>query len=85
MQRPIFILGTMRSGSTLFRLILDAHPNIAISEETGFMGALAANKAIPSWLYGREWYRRLGWSEPEVDDRMREFYSGMFERYAVEQ
>ncbi|MCA1670864.1 MAG: sulfotransferase [Actinobacteria bacterium] len=85
MQRPIFILGTMRSGSTLFRLILDAHPNIAISEETGFMGALAANKAIPSWLYGREWYGRLGWSEQEVDDRLREFYSGMFERYAVAQ
>ena len=37
---PIFVVGTMRSGSTLFRLILDAHPNIAISEETGFMGGL---------------------------------------------
>jgi hypothetical protein len=85
MQRPIFILGTMRSGSTLFRLILDAHPNIAISEETGFMGALAANKAIPNWRYGREWYDRLGWCEQELDDRLREFYSGMFERYAAAQ
>lgn len=85
MQRPIFILSTMRSGSTLFRLILDAHPNIAISAETGFMGALAANKAIPNWRYGREWYGRLGWSEEELDDRLREFYSGMFERYAAAQ
>ena len=27
---PIFIVGTERSGSNLLRLILDAHPNIAI-------------------------------------------------------
>lgn len=85
MTRPIFIVGSMRSGSTLFRLVLDSHPNIAISEETGFMGALAATKAIPNWRYGREWYGRLGWSEDELDARLREFYSGMFERYAASQ
>lgn len=82
---PIFMVGTMRSGSTLFRLILDAHPNIAISEETGFMGALAATKTIPHWHHGRGWYDRLGWSEEELDARLRKFYSGMFERYAVSQ
>ena len=55
---PIFMVGTMRSGSTLFRLILDAHPRISISEETGFMGALAAAKASeldaprPGWFRG---------------------------------
>lgn len=85
MQRPIFIVGTMRSGSTLFRLMLDSHPRIAIGEETGFMGALEATKAIPSWRYGREWYGRLGWSEDELDRRLREFYSGMFDRFAAEQ
>lgn len=85
MQRPIFIVGTMRSGSTLFRLMLDSHPRIAIGEETGFMGALEATKAIPSWRYGREWYGRLGWTEDELDARLRDFYSGMFERYAAEQ
>lgn len=82
---PIFIVGSMRSGSTLFRLILDSHPHIAISEETGFMGALAATKAIPNWKHGREWFGRLGWSETELDDRLREFYSGMFTRYAASQ
>lgn len=82
MTGPIFVVGSMRSGSTMFRLILDAHPNIAISDETGFMGALAATKAIPNWKHGREWYGRLGWSEAELDDRLREFYAGMFRRYA---
>jgi hypothetical protein len=85
MQRPIFIVGSMRSGSTLFRLVLDSHPNIAMSEETGFMGALAATKAIPNWRYGREWYGRLGWAEDELDSRLRDFYAGMFERHAAEQ
>jgi hypothetical protein len=65
--QPIFIVGTMRSGSTLLRLILDSHENIAIGEETGFMGALAANRVIPNWRYGKEWYGRLGWSEKEFD------------------
>jgi hypothetical protein len=83
MSGPIFVVGTMRSGSTLLRLILDSHENIAMSEETGFMGALATTKAIPNWRYGREWYGRLGWTEQELDERLRDFYAGMFERHAL--
>lgn len=82
---PIFIVGTMRSGSTLFRLVLDAHPNIAIGEETGFMGALAATRQVPNWQHGRDWFVRLGWTEPEFDARLREFYAGLFERHAAAQ
>lgn len=82
---PIFIVGTMRSGSTMLRLVLDSHPDIAMGEETGFMGALAATKAIPNWRYGRQWYGRLGWTDAELDARLREFYAGMFERYAMSQ
>ena len=85
LARPIFVIGSMRSGSTLFRLILDAHPNIAIGEETGFMGALAATKRIPSWQHGQGWYERLGWTGEEFDDRLREFYTGLFERHAAGQ
>lgn len=85
MPAPIFVVGTMRSGSTLLRLILDSHDDIAIGEETGFAGGLAATRAIPGWRYGREWHHRLGWSDDELDDRLREFYSGMFERHALSQ
>jgi hypothetical protein len=81
-ERPIFVVGSMRSGSTLFRLILDAHPRISISEETGFMGALTATKRIPGWHHGDGWFRRIGWTEAEFDARLREFYSGLFERHA---
>lgn len=82
---PIFVVGSMRSGSTMLRLILDSHPEIAIGSETGFMGALLATKTIPNWKFGTEWYRRLDWTEEELDDRLRDFYSGMFDRYASTQ
>jgi Sulfotransferase family len=82
---PIFIVGSMRSGSTMLRLILDSHPRIAIGGETGFMGALLATRRIPGWKHGAEWFRRIGWDEQELDDRLREFYSGMFERHALSQ
>jgi hypothetical protein len=84
-EGPIFIVGSMRSGSTMLRLILDSHPRIAIGAETGFMGALLANRRIPGWKHGAEWFGRIGWSQEELDVRLREFYSGMFERHAQAQ
>src|SRR3954453_9658517 len=83
LERPIFVIGSMRSGSTLLRLILDSHPNISVSEETGFMGALAATKRIPNWQHGQGWYERLGWTEKEMDGWLRAFYSELFERRAL--
>ena len=84
-EAPIFIVGSMRSGSTMLRLILDSHPRIAIGAETGFMGALLATRRIPGWKHGAEWFGRLGWTEQELDARLREFYTGMFERHARSQ
>jgi Sulfotransferase family len=81
---PIFIVGPMGSGTTLLRLIVDSHDNIAIAQETSIMRGYLAHKWIPFSKAGA-WYRRLGWSDEELDDRMREFYTGMFERFAKEQ
>ena len=85
MSSPIFVVGTMRSGSTLLRLLLDSHPNIAIGEETGFGGGLSAARTIPGWRYGSEWSSRIGWTREELDARLRDLYSGMFERSALSQ
>src|SRR4051812_7630916 len=84
-EGPIFIVGSMRSGSTMLRLILDSHPRIAIPGETGFMGGLLATRRIPGWKHGAEWFGRIGWTEQELDIRLREFYTGMFERHARSQ
>ncbi len=36
-SNPFFILGAQRSGTTMLRLMLNKHPNIAIPHETGFI------------------------------------------------
>lgn len=83
--RPIFIVGPMGSGTTLMRLIVDSHDHIAIAQETSIMRAYLAHKWIPFHRHGGDWYGRLGWSDDELDVRMREFYGGMFERFAAQQ
>lgn len=78
-------MGTQRSGTTLLRLILDSHPNIAIGFETGFMRAADVIKNIPNWKYGKRWYRRYGIDEAEMNERIRRFYTEIFEQYAARQ
>ena len=47
--RPIFIIGSPRSGTTLLRLILDSHPNISCGSETHFLSQMEQ-------IVGRYWY-----------------------------
>lgn len=66
-QRPIFIVGCPRSGTTMLRLILDAHPNISCGPETGFLTEWG--KSIDShWshlaLYG---FERTYWDQKSAD------------------
>jgi hypothetical protein len=81
MRGPIFIIGAMGSGTTLLRLMLDSHPNIAIPPETGFMRAYNAHQFIPFKWSGRNWAKRLGWSRAELDHELSEFYARLFQRY----
>lgn len=37
LERPVFIVGVERSGTTLLRSVLTAHPSFAVSPETHFM------------------------------------------------
>jgi hypothetical protein len=80
--RPIFLVGAMGSGTTLLRLILDSHPNIAIPQETGFMRAYDAHRYTPFKASGRGWMKRLGWSDAERDELLAETYDRIFMRYA---
>jgi hypothetical protein len=82
---PIFIVGAMGSGTTLIRLILDSHPDIAIAQETGFIRAVLANQWIPFWKFGGEWYERIGMTEAELNAEVRQFYDGLFTRFAQRQ
>ena len=82
---PIFIIGAMGSGSTLLRLILDSHDNIAIPRETGFMRAYNAHQFIPFKWSGRNWARRMGWTRKELDAELAAFYRRIFSRHAEQQ
>ncbi|HEV2061577.1 MAG TPA: sulfotransferase [Solirubrobacteraceae bacterium] len=79
---PIFLVGAMGSGTTLLRLILDSHENIAVPQETGFMRAYDAFKYAPFKASGRNWTKRLGWKESERDELLRELFDTLFMRYA---
>lgn len=43
-EGPVFIVGAGRSGTTLLRLMLDAHPSFALPPETHFVVALTARR-----------------------------------------
>lgn len=46
-----FIVGVARSGTTLLRLMLDSHPELAIPPETGFLASEELTRA-PMTLNG---------------------------------
>jgi hypothetical protein len=79
---PVFVVGPMGSGTTLARLVLDSHPSLAIAPETGFARLLLAHEQIPFWKFGAEWYGRLGISPDELDGMLRDFYGGIYSRFA---
>ena len=85
MTGPVFVVGPMRSGTTLLRLALDAHPDLAIPEETSFMLGGAAVLRIPGWRYGDVWFERIGLTRDDLVARVRSFYDGLFSEYAARQ
>jgi hypothetical protein len=49
-EKPIFVVGHPRSGTTLLRFLLSSHPRIYIPEETGFIPFLVPENQIEADL-----------------------------------
>ena len=70
-DKPIFILGNPRSGTTLFRLMLNNHPHITIPPECGF---------IEWWFWKYADWR----SEDIYTNRLNEFISDLSSSKKIE-
>ncbi len=79
-EPPIFLVGAHRSGTTLLRLIVDAHSRIACPPESFFVapleGVLGDAKAM-------EGLTAMGFTREQVLARLRETASWFFEMYAA--
>jgi hypothetical protein len=79
MTWPAFVLGSYRSGTTLLRYILDAHPNIACPPESKFIPGLEAFIDFPEAMTG---LMSLGFSQSDVHLELRRFAEAFMSAYA---
>lgn len=94
-DRPFFVVGCPRSGTTLVRTILDGHSRLSIPPESHFVVALArrgrrgavtlddiiAHPEFKAWHADEEALRR--WVDRAAPTSYRELVSAVFDWYAV--
>lgn len=86
----IILLGLPRSGTTLLKRILDAHPRIACGAETFLLRATARFFDSDTVTDGIDYgvvggLRSAGFSEEQLRDRVRELAFAFFEEIAAKQ
>lgn len=79
---PIFLGGECRSGTTLMRVMLDAHSAISCGPETHFL-VDDQFRRFHHHFRGKWWKRAAGYdySTDDMDDLVRDFARGWFETY----
>src|SRR3546814_7662722 len=71
-DRPIFVIGNPRSGTSLLRLMLTNHPEICIAPECGFL----------QWWYDR--YFNWGLNDSRNEDKVDEFIKNFSQSRKIE-
>jgi len=82
---PVFVLGGQRTGTTLLRLMLDAHPQLAIGPESGFLRAVKDTVTIRDFQAGEGWFERFGVSRDWLTTRLAGLYDELFSTHAAAQ
>lgn len=65
-EDPVFVLSAARSGSTLLRFILDAHPSLSCPPETNIPGLCAQLATVWSLIEGAPLSPERGEEPPEI-------------------
>lgn len=81
-SRPIFIIGVQRSGTSLLRRIVDAHPRLACPPESRFILPLARLINDAASMRGLE---SMGYSPEQITRSIARFADGFLRGYAEEQ
>ena len=76
---PLFVVGCHRSGTTLARYLLAAHPNLACPPESKFIAGLESFVSYPQALRG---LASLGITTEAMMDRLRILTCSVFDDYA---
>ncbi len=65
-----FVVGVARSGTTLLRLLLDAHPDLAMTPETGWLGGAlqALQPGAPEGQFRKALTNAPNWGDMEMSD-----------------
>lgn len=75
---PVFLIGTFRSGTTLFRYLLDSHSMLCCPPETKFLVHLAAMHGDRS---ATKAFDSMGFEESFVRGHMKSFASSIYGAY----
>ena len=78
-ERPIFVIGLYRSGTTLLRYVLDSHSRIAVPPETAFIPELADLINDERCMAG---FAGMGFDREHVLSQMRRFLGYFYGNYA---
>jgi protein-tyrosine sulfotransferase len=78
-ERPIFIVGPYRSGTTLLRYVIDSHSRIACPPESDFLAGLNTLVGPTRASRGLE---SMGYDEQHVLSKVNEFAEYFFGNYA---
>jgi hypothetical protein len=77
---PVFLVGSHRSGTTLVRFILDAHPRLACPPESKFISGIHALLEYPQAWSG---LTSLGLSPEEIFAEIRQLVDRIMARYVA--
>lgn len=77
---PVFLLGFLRSGTTLIQQVLDAHPQVIVADETELISALRSELNRIAGNAGTTPQQLLTMSKPEIQ-HLRSFYWDWVHKY----